>query len=79
MAVVPFRNVFAVEAEFVYTTDNPAFVAARTSEKLAPKKPASITVSYKPPAAASGSSRTAKLTVACPKQTSTQWVFYLQA
>lgn len=78
-AVVPFRNVFAVEAEFVYSKDNPAFVVARNSEKLPPKKPSSISVSYKPSAAASGASRMAKLTVTCPKQTSTQWVFYLQA
>jgi hydrocephalus-inducing protein len=76
-AVVPFRNVFAVEAEFVYSTDNPAFVLARSSEKLPPKKPSSIIVSYKP--AAGGGSRMAKLTVSCPKQTSTQWVYYLQA
>lgn len=82
-ATVPFRNVFAVEAEFVYSTDNPAFVLARSSEKLPPKKPSSISVSYRPTsaqqAAGGGSSRMAKLTVACPKQTSTQWVFYLQA
>lgn len=78
-AVVPFRNVFAVEAEFVYSTDNPAFVLARSSEKLPPKKPSSISISYRPASAQQGSSRTAKLTVACPKQTSTQWVFYLQA
>jgi hydrocephalus-inducing protein len=87
-ATVPFRNVFAVEAEFVYSTDNPAFVLARSSEKLPPKKPSSISVSYRPSSAhqqaaagggSSSSSRMAKLTVACPKQTSTQWVFYLQA
>lgn len=76
-ATVPFRNVFAVEVEYLYSTDNPSFVLARSSEKLPPKKPSSISVSYKP--AAAGGSRMAKLTVACPKQTSTQWVFYLQA
>jgi hydrocephalus-inducing protein len=91
-AAVPFRNVFASEAEFFYSVDNPAFVVAKTSEKLQPKKPVTITVSYKPDAAAktasaaggsdaaaAGHARTGKLTVTCPKQTSTQWVFYLQA
>jgi hydrocephalus-inducing protein len=75
---VPFRNVFAVEAEFVFSTDNPAFAVVRASERLAPKKPAAITVSYKPTGVA-GAPRTGKLTVVCPKQTSTQWVFYLAA
>lgn len=80
-ATVPFRNVFAVEAEFVYSTDNPAFVLARSSEKLPPKKPSTISISYRPGTAGQqgSGSRMAKLTVACPKQTSTQWVFYLQA
>jgi hydrocephalus-inducing protein len=94
-AAVPFRNVFASEAEFFYSVDNPAFVVAKPSEKLQPKKPVTITVNYKPDAAAKaaaaaggsssgdaapgGHSRTGKLTVTCPRQTSTQWVFYLQA
>jgi hydrocephalus-inducing protein len=94
-AAVPFRNVFASEAEFFYSVDNPAFVVAKPSEKLQPKKPVTITVSYKHDAAskaaatAGGGSggdaasaahgKTGKLTVTCPKQTSTQWVFYLQA
>eukprot|EP00882_Tetradesmus_deserticola_P018088 GHRQ01019412.1.p1 GENE.GHRQ01019412.1~~GHRQ01019412.1.p1 ORF type:complete len:210 (+),score=94.75 GHRQ01019412.1:93-632(+) len=92
-AALAFRNVFAVEAEFFYSVDNPAFVVAKPSEKLQPKKPVTITVNYKPDVAAkaaataggssdvaaSGHARTGKLTVTCPKQTSTQWVFYLQA
>lgn len=87
-ASVPFRNVFSVEAEFAYSIDNPAFVLGKASEKLQPKKPVAITVSYKPDASAKAaaaspdaahSSKTGKLTVSCPKQTSTQWVFYLQA
>jgi hydrocephalus-inducing protein len=77
MATVPFRNVFAVEAEFMFTiSDSPAFTVVRPSERLAPKKPASIAVTYK---AAPSAARTAKLTITCPKQTSTQWVYYLQA
>ncbi|WIA13448.1 hypothetical protein OEZ85_007028 [Tetradesmus obliquus] len=51
-AAVPFRNVFASEAEFFYSVDNPAFVVAKPSEKLQPKKPVTITVNYKPDAAA---------------------------
>jgi len=47
---VPFRNVFAAEAEFTYSVDNPAFVVGKASEKLAPKKPVSISITYKPEA-----------------------------
>ncbi len=93
---------FPVEAEFLFSVDNPAFVV-RPSEKLGPKKATAIAIVYKPDtsasvgassvkgldkaaaaaAAASASvprmppSRTGKLTVSCPKQTSSQWVFYL--
>jgi hydrocephalus-inducing protein len=77
--------------------DNPAFILAKSSEKIPPKKATSILVSYKPEAAAKAAakggttaaadavaaagppSRTGKLTVSCPKQTGSQWVFYLQA
>eukprot|EP00775_Hariotina_reticulata_P008964 gene8964-9139_t len=45
---VPFRNVFNVEAEYVYSIDNPAFVVGKLSEKLAPKKPVSISINYRP-------------------------------
>eukprot|EP00878_Enallax_costatus_P031774 GHUV01034811.1.p1 GENE.GHUV01034811.1~~GHUV01034811.1.p1 ORF type:complete len:293 (-),score=82.20 GHUV01034811.1:24-902(-) len=99
-ASVQFRNVFSVDAEFLYSVDNPAFVLAKTTEKLPAKKPVSISISYKPEAAAKAAtergvsagrekseaaavppapSRTGKLTISCPTQTSTQWVFYLQA
>ncbi len=44
---VPFKNVFPVDAEFFYTVDNPAF-SVKPSEKLAAKKPASISVAFKP-------------------------------
>lgn len=73
---MPFRNVFGVEAEFVFSTDNPAFTCVRVAERLAPKRPATIAVAFKP---VPGAPRAAKLTVTCPKQTSTAWVFYLQA
>eukprot|EP00879_Flechtneria_rotunda_P031881 GHRR01034936.1.p1 GENE.GHRR01034936.1~~GHRR01034936.1.p1 ORF type:complete len:112 (-),score=51.53 GHRR01034936.1:166-501(-) len=102
-ATVPFRNVFNVEAEFLFSVDNPAFVVGKANEKLPAKKPVSINVSYKPDAAGKAAtggggggsakvssekaaegaavaiSRTGKLTVSCAKQTSIQWVFYLQA
>jgi len=98
---IPFRNVFTQEAEFLYSVDNPAFVLAKSSEKIPPKKAISISISYKPEAAAKVAakggaaaaaveaaaaaaaagppSRMGKLTVSCPKQTGSQWVFYLQA
>jgi hydrocephalus-inducing protein len=102
---VTFRNVFNVEAEYVYSIDNPAFMVGKLSEKLAPKKPVSISISYRPEAMlkaqastigkdssrlsapavdaaaqpAAAVPKTGKLTISCPKQTTTQWVFYLQA
>ena len=95
---IPFRNVFTQEAEFLYSVDNPAFVLAKSLEKIPPKKAISISISYKPEAAAKvaakggaaaaaveaaaaagPTSRMGKLTVSCPKQTGSQWVFYLQA
>lgn len=92
---------FSVDAEFLYSVDNPAFAVGKTSEKLPAKKPVSISISYKLDAAGKAIgiadrgvsagkekpemlspaplSRTGKLTITCPKQTSTQWVYYLQA
>lgn len=83
-----FKNVFCQEAEFLFSVDNPAFVLAKTSERLAAKKSTTIAITFKPEAvtkaaaaavAAAPLSRMGKLTVSCPKQTSSQWVFYLQA
>ena len=76
---VAFKNVFMQEAEFFYSIDNPAFAVAKPSEKIPSKKPTSISVSFKPDPAKGATQRTGKLTVACPSQTSSPWVFYLQA
>ncbi len=63
----------------VCSVDNAAF-QVKPSEKVAAKKPTSISVSFKPdPKVTPNPSRTAKLTVTCPSQTSVSWVFYLQA
>lgn len=72
---VPWKNIFAKQAEFFYTVDNPAF-AVKNSEVLPAKKPTSIAVSYKEDPS---KPRTAKLTVSCPAETANPWVFYLQA
>jgi hydrocephalus-inducing protein len=77
--VVNFKNVFAQEAEFFYSVDNPAFAVAKPMEKIPSKKPTTIAVSFKPDPAKGATQRTGKLTVACPSQTSSPWVFYLQA
>lgn len=77
--VVPFTNVFPTEAEFQYSLDNPAFAVAKPSEKIGSKKTTNITVSFKPDPAKGLTARTGKLTVACPSQTSSPWVYYLQA
>ena len=77
--LVAFKNVFPQEAEFLYSIDNPAFTVAKPSEKIPSKKPTSISVSFKPDPAKGATQRTGKLTVACPSQTSSPWVFYLQA
>jgi len=74
-------------------SDNPAF-ACKATERIGAKKVASISITFKPEAAAkahhaaasshggaapAGPSRTGKLVITCPKQTSCQWVYYLQA
>jgi hydrocephalus-inducing protein len=76
---VAFKNVFMQEGEFFYSIDNAAFTVAKPSEKIPSKKPTSISVSFKPDAARGLTQRTGKLTVACPSQTPSPWVFYLQA
>ncbi|KAJ9512718.1 hypothetical protein QJQ45_019009 [Haematococcus lacustris] len=78
-ATVPFKNVFATDAEFMYSVDNLAFVV-KPSEKLGAKKATNIQVTFKPDPKQPGLPvRTAKLTVTCSSQTSVAWVFYLQA
>lgn len=76
-AVLPFTNVFTADAEFLMAVDNQAF-AVKSSEKIPSKKSTNIAIQYKPAEPGRGA-KTAKLTVSCPSQTSSQWVYYLQA
>ncbi|PNG51688.1 Hydrocephalus-inducing, partial [Tetrabaena socialis] len=75
-AALPFTNVFAADADYLLAVDNPAFVV-KASERIASKKAASIAITYKP--ADASKPKTGKLTISCPAQTSSQWVYYLQA
>jgi hypothetical protein len=72
---VPFRNIFAKAAEFVYRVDNPAFVV-KPSETVPAKKAIDVAVSYKGEA---GKSAVARLTISCPAEQCPPWVFYLRA
>eukprot|EP00955_Chlamydomonas_euryale_P115431 366348-Chlamydomonas_euryale.AAC.12 len=76
---VPFKNVFDRDAEFLYSVDNPAFAVSKPSEKVPAKKATNIAVAFKPDPAKGATTRTGKLTVACPSMSSSPWVFYLQA
>lgn len=51
---------FPREAEFTFSVDNPAFVLARASEKLGPKKGTSISVTFKPDSGGVGRAGSAK-------------------
>ena len=73
---VEFKNVFAAETEFTLTTDNPAFVVART-EKIGAKQTKAFSVVYKPPEEGVANVN-AKLMVTCAGVT-TPWVYYLKA
>ncbi|KAG2489301.1 hypothetical protein HYH03_012133 [Edaphochlamys debaryana] len=75
-AALPFANVFAADAEFQLAVDNPAFLV-KPSERIGAKKSANIGIQFKP--ANPGAPRTGKLTISCPAQTQSQWVYYLQA
>ena len=72
---INFKNIFPKQAEFLYSIDNPAFTV-KPSEIIPAKKATVIAVSYKEDAS---KPRTAKLTVTCPSETQTPWVFYLRA
>lgn len=75
-AALPFTNVFGADAEFLLAVDNPAFIV-KAAEKIGSKKSANIGIQFKP--ADASKPRTGKLTISCPSQTSSQWVYYLQA
>lgn len=93
-AALPFSNVFSADADFQLAVDNPAF-QVKPVERIGSKKASNIGITFKPPDAKAGGgkgkdvaaaevpagpvSRTGKLTISCPSQTSSQWVYYLQA
>lgn len=72
---VSFKNIFARQAEFTFTVDNPAFVV-KAGETVPPKKGISIAIAYKEDPS---KPRTGKLSVSCPSETPSPWVFYLRA
>ncbi len=94
-AALPFTNVFPADAEFQMAVDNPAFVVKPVEKigakkaaniAIAFKPPAEGGKGGKgkdkdapPPEPPTPLSRTGKLTISCPAQTSVQWVYYLQA
>jgi hydrocephalus-inducing protein len=75
-ASVSFKNPFDAETTFVVTTDNPAFVAAR-SETIGAKQTKTIGVRYEPSDASRGT--TAKLLVTSDRVPGAPWAFYLKA
>ncbi|KAK9824158.1 hypothetical protein WJX72_008157 [[Myrmecia] bisecta] len=72
---VPFKNIFSKPAEFMFTVDNPAFVV-KPSEAIPAKKSINIGITFKEDPS---KPKTGKLTVSCPSETSSPWVFYLRA
>ena len=69
------------EGEFFYSVDNTAFTV-KPSEKIASKKVTNIGITYKVDPKVDPTKpvlRTGKLTVMCPSQTPSAWVYYLQA
>ncbi|CAD7699389.1 unnamed protein product [Ostreobium quekettii] len=73
-ATVQFKNVFAGEAEFLYTVDNPAF-SAKASEKIGAKKTTTIPIAYKQEGS---NGPTGRLAITCPSKTESTWVYYLR-
>lgn len=69
-----FTNVFTTLVEYVYKVDNPAFTVGK-GEKLAPKKVAKISISFKN---APTAIKNARLTISSPNVPYT-WLYYLQA
>jgi hydrocephalus-inducing protein len=69
-ATIQFRNPSDAPQDFTFSVDNAAFTLTKKSEKIAPKKVATIAVSFK-----GAGDETGKLLIAgC----GTQWVFYLR-
>jgi len=62
---IPIRNVFAVDREYNFTVDNPAFVVSNTKATIKAKDGSNCTVKYTP-TPGRGGGETAKLLVSCP-------------
>lgn len=72
-AKIDFKNVFASDADFMMSCDNPSFTV-KPSEKIGSKKAIQIAVAYKE---VPGASNNGRLTVTCPSLTQSTWVYYL--
>jgi hydrocephalus-inducing protein len=72
---VPVRNVFATDAEYVFTVDHPAFSVGSARATIKAKESANCSVKF----AGTGGEVSAKLFVSCPaKPDMPPWVFYLR-
>ena len=79
---IPFKNVFPVAVNFMYSLDNPAF-QFRAVDQLKPKKSSTITVTFDPKQGDSYGTNTGKLIAKCPpgngnSLSSISWIFYLK-
>jgi len=74
-AAIPFKNVFNKALDYVFTCDNVAF-QVKPSENIAPKKPTSIAVTFKP--ANAGEVIMGRLSVRSKDPDSPTWVFFLK-
>ncbi|KAI6660485.1 hypothetical protein LOD99_14069 [Oopsacas minuta] len=79
---IPFKNVFPVAVNYIYSLDNPAF-QFRAVDQLKPKKSYTITVTFDPKQADSYGTNTGKLIAKCPpgngdSLSSISWIFYLK-
>ena len=71
---VPVRNVFAEDAEYVFTVDHPAFAVGSARATIKAKDSANCNVKF-----SGGGEVSAKLFVSCPaKPDMPPWVFYLR-
>jgi hydrocephalus-inducing protein len=74
-ASVSHKNVFLQDATFHFSCDNPAFTV-KPSELIKSKQSVNVNIAFKEQP---GLPRTGKLTIACPDQTPSPWVYYLRA
>nr|XP_032813560.1 hydrocephalus-inducing protein homolog isoform X3 [Petromyzon marinus] len=73
---VPFKNVFAQTASFMAAVDSPAFSVRAAGEAVRPKRTITIVVGFE--GAPGAAPVTARLTVSCPQQPASSWIFYLR-